>query len=234
MEEEITKFLAGNRLHEDAVRLYLDYGRNRVIRSRLERARSTGWMHEKLCYELGKMVGRNIILEAQGLSSPCNTSRYDFENQITEELSEINGNITPLPAFNDIRDESIDEDLDLIREKSRLHGQRAKLSNSLRSFAMDDDAGRAAVVKQIKEITRQMNAIRKKQKGITDEETDHTEAKAEGGEVTRNTLLNARSNLSKARNRLAKAEIGTPQWSKYRDKIAQLQKVVEEIEQSLK
>lgn len=128
---------------------------------------------------------------------------------------------------------------DIVKKISQLHNERGKLSNSLRTFAADDNAGRKKVIDQIDAITQEMGALREQRLhfqryGLVPDFNTPSQKVLPGNILELHRLLqNAKSNRSKWRNKKDKAGSNSPQWISAENKLMQLEKEIVELEATI-
>jgi len=128
---------------------------------------------------------------------------------------------------------------DIVKKISQLHNERGKLSNSLRTFAAEDNAGRKKVIDQIDAITQEMGELREKRLHfqrygvIPDFNAPVQKVLPENILELHRLLQNAKSNRSKWRNKKDKAGSNSPQWISAENKLMQLEKEIIELEATI-
>lgn len=233
--DEIGRYIDGeNQDFGAGLALYLEHGRSKQLKRLFSNRNPNASLLHKLRYELGKLIGRNVIIEACTKIQPApsagqtHNSNVHLEAQVTRTTGRLE---LPMILQDDLPE--VDQD-ELAKRKRSLHAERAKLSNSLHLFAMDDESGRAAAVSRIKELTSEMNEIRLEQRG----EQPQLKAIAAIAVKELPTAIgdlmsernNLRSNISKAKAKLSQHQIGTANYLKYRSKLEALESRLKEVE----
>jgi len=242
--EEINSWL--NCLEPDlaeGVALYTCHGRNRQLKKIFSRRAPSSWLRNKLRYELGKLCGRNTVMESHQLhqlhpadqAAPAACSS-DVQMQESQAVPPQGADLA-IPDEERWPDDLAPDADELVRRKRRLFSERAKLSNSLRGFAIGDDDGRKEVVDQIKGLTRLMSDIRLEQRGEKPEPRIATvisaaELPAEIGELYK-ARHNARASRGKLRTKLSKAEPGTENFGRLKARLEAWEERIAEIERRL-
>jgi hypothetical protein len=222
----------------EGIALYAIHGRNRHLLQQFRKRKVTAWTREKLTYELSKIAPAKKIV-TQTVTELGSEQSWSSPEEIGTEIPLVwneEGKYLDL-AFPSIPAPETSEDA-LAIEKSRLFGERAKLSNSLHKFALGDDAGRKAVVDQIKAITRQMNTIRLQQAGEIEQEIVSPVIKFNELPTELGALYQERNNLrtrqTKGKRQLSQYDQGSVGWLKYTKKLEAIEERLQEVEGRLK
>lgn len=251
MKEEINAWLDSAESDlQIGIALFAKHGRKSFLKQQFQTRRPGQWVKDKLRYELGQLVGRNVIMEALASAQPTN----NVTPAVTETKTGLCGTAQSGDAeFFDVHVKAqagqgildlplsftatapVDED-ELARRKRSMFSERAKLSNSLHLFAKDDDAGRKAVAIRIKALTKEMNLIRLEQKGELPPIAPVVKLKElpAGLAGLHQERLNLRARISKVRKSFNAQTAGTTGFVKYKNKLEALEAQLEVVEGRLK
>jgi hypothetical protein len=151
MEKDIQSWLDGERDYTEGVRLYGKYGKNNNLKKFFS-IKDNDFSRDKVAYELGKMIGVDVeaIPVINGLADKVTEVGGEPQKPLdTDKVTE--GNVEPSIYPKDLQE--------MILERAGLVNKKGMLANSLDTFKIEDNEGRAKVMAQIKEIRERLNVI---------------------------------------------------------------------------
>lgn len=225
MQKIIDWLQSEKRQWDQGVELYEQYGQNKHLLRQFKNLGDTQILRQHLEYQLAQLA------DVQPIHKP----------QLPKATATITQAI-PNKQPADVKQDTPAEIQEAFAARASRHNDRAKLSNSLRTFAQDDNAGRNEVCEQIEVLSAAINQYNElinyweQHKTLpTVEPTETSAAFVMPDDKTEQMKLlhNLRSQRSKAKRKLEKIPATHPDAIGIEKKIADLARHIQDIEKAI-